>query len=138
MLKAALSMSLKSSWHLLKTAAPGRRFEMFYEHREQNRTGNLGRVLWIGLGAVLTVAGVVFLALPGPGLLVIALGLALVAGEFRAMAKALDGTEVWVRGLAKALHEWWLRLQPFQRAASVATCALLLLGAATLAWNWWM
>ena len=55
------------------------------------------RIARIVAGFVLLVAGVVMLALPGPGWLTIAAGLALLASEFAWARRALDRFEDAVR-----------------------------------------
>jgi hypothetical protein len=56
-----------------------------------------GRVLRSSLGVVLILIGLVFMALPGPGFVPAFAGLALLAGESAAMARALDRAELRVR-----------------------------------------
>lgn len=43
------------------------------------------------------IVGVSALPLPGPGLLIIALGALLIAEQSRAVARALDRLELWLR-----------------------------------------
>ena len=50
------------------------------------------------LGVVLVAAGVVMLVMPGPGLLVIAIGLALVLSQFDWGERVLARVRVWLRG----------------------------------------
>lgn len=122
-------MSLKKHWHDFKASKPGRRFLDFYEQRQVDReNGQIWRrILYIGLGLFFTIAGIVFLGMPGPGLLVIGLGLGLIAGEFESMARALDRVEVWLRRGATALRRIWNGLQSYQRVLVV------LIGLAVLA-----
>ena len=54
-------------------------------------------------GGVVLVAGLVMLVLPGPGLLTIAAGLALLALEFEAARGLRDGFVEWVR--ARVMRE---------------------------------
>jgi uncharacterized protein (TIGR02611 family) len=48
------------------------------------------RPLTIALGVILTLGGIIMLVLPGPGLLAIALGLAVLALEFRPARRLLE------------------------------------------------
>jgi hypothetical protein len=50
-------------------------------------------------GALVVIAGAAMLVFPGPGVLVIALGLAMLGGEFAWVAKAMDTTELRLRRL---------------------------------------
>ena len=66
--------------------------------REVHRSrGRIYRVLFILTGAIVTFGGIAMLVLPGPGLVVIALGLTMLAMEFawaeRALEKALEHAE---------------------------------------------
>ena len=49
-----------------------------------------GRLMKIGAGLFLLVAGALMLVLPGPGIVAIGLGLALLAGEFAWARRLLD------------------------------------------------
>ncbi|HWI35270.1 MAG TPA: PGPGW domain-containing protein [Burkholderiales bacterium] len=62
-------------------------------------------------GALIALAGIVLLPLPGPGMLVIALGALLVAEESLSVAKALDALE----RRARPFIERW---RPLQRSDS--------------------
>ena len=88
---------LRKGWRELKQGKPGRRFQERYERSP----GSHGARKWIviGGGALLVVAGIVFLPLPGPGLLIIAAGALLVAEESRSAARALDWLERKARRL---------------------------------------
>jgi hypothetical protein len=90
----------------------------------------------VALGLALIVGGAILLVIPGPGLLVIAFGGALIAREFRWAAVALDWTEVELRKVARWARKFW-------KSASIAVKGLVVLGAACaaagaayLAWTW--
>jgi hypothetical protein len=55
--------------------------------------------LVIAAGALAVLAGLALLPLPGPGMIVIALGAVLIAEESRGAARGLDWLEVKVRSL---------------------------------------
>lgn len=130
-------MSLTKHWHDFKASEPGRRFLDFYEQRQEDRENGQTwrRVLYIGLGLILTVAGIVFLGMPGPGLLVIGLGLGLIAGEFESMARALDRLEIWLRKMAAAILQVWKRLKPYQQGFIILIGLVVLGVAAYVAWE---
>jgi hypothetical protein len=59
------------------------------------------RLIWLSAGIVLVVVGLFFLVTPGPGILFLLLGAALVSQEWLSLARALDRGEAWLR---KRLH----------------------------------
>lgn len=85
------------SWNRFAASPPGRRFQERYRRKRENPRGRLARCGAVCAGIVLTLAGIFFLAVPGPGIPILALGLALIAQESRAAARLLDRTEVRVR-----------------------------------------
>jgi len=88
-------------WQELKRGRPGHRFQSRYERNQHARAGAVRKWSLIALGAVLILAGIVFLPLPGPGMLIIAAGAFLMAERSRAAARALDWVEVKVRRLIR-------------------------------------
>ena len=86
---------LKTRWRELRHGEPGRRFRARYERRHA-RARHAGGRKWalIVAGVVIALAGIVLLPLPGPGMLVIALGALLVAEESLTVAKMLDALEL--------------------------------------------
>ena len=85
-------------------ATPGRRFQERYRRKSRTERGRVARWAAIFAGIGLTVVGLFFLAVPGPGIPILALGLALIAQESAAMARLLDRAEVRLRG-------WWKRVR---------------------------
>jgi len=71
-------------------AAPsGNRFRAYHERLAKRR--NLMRsLLVVGVGLLLLALGLAMLVLPGPGLLVAAIGATLIAGESLIVARLLD------------------------------------------------
>ena len=92
---------LKAGWRELRHGKPGRRFRDRYERRRNERR-HPGEHKWsvIVVGALVILAGIVLLPLPGPGMLVVAAGALLMAEESSALARALDALEVRVRALS--------------------------------------
>ena len=84
-------------WQELRRGKPGRRFQSRYERNQETRCGALRKWSLIALGLVL--AGLVFLPLPGPGMLIILAGAMLMAERSRAAARTLDWMELKVRRL---------------------------------------
>jgi hypothetical protein len=100
---------LKRNWNALKRGRPGSRFEEQYERQQQTGSRGAGRVLRIAAGVVLIPAGLFFLPAPGPGMLIIAVGAALIAREFRFAARGLDRVEVAGRRVAARARRAWSR-----------------------------
>lgn len=106
---------LKTSWADLKSGEPGSRFEEQYDENRKEQKSPIGRALRIIVGAILIPAGMFFLAVPGPGLLIIGLGAVMIAREFRFAAMVLDRFEVWARRVYKRLNKLWRRLVTARR-----------------------
>jgi hypothetical protein len=83
---------------------PGRRFQERYRRKHAEHGSAWKRCGFVCAGIVLTVIGVFFLAVPGPGIPILAVGLALIAQESETMARWLDRTEL-------RLRRWWKKLR---------------------------
>lgn len=86
--------SLRKRWHEFAAIPPGRRFEERYR-----RSGKRGRARIVGIlaGALLTAVGIFFLLVPGPGIVFLLPGLALLAQGSLRLARWLDRSELWLR-----------------------------------------
>lgn len=104
--------SLKKNWRQLRDAAPGRRFRQFYDLRKAHRSGHFSwsRVLTIFLGLILLLGGLGIGWLPGPGGFIAIFGLALLAQEFRPLARLLDWGELKLRASWRWLARKWRAL----------------------------
>lgn len=120
---------LGDRWHEFAAAEPGTRFEREYERKREGQQPGWKRLLGVLLGVTLILVGIVELAVPGPGLLVIGIGATALARESRAIARWLDRGEVTARRLAARVARWWRGLGRWWRAALVV---LTLAGAATI------
>ena len=97
--------------------------------REAHRSrGRIYRVLFMLSGVIVTFAGIAMLVLPGPGLVVIALGLTMLAMEFAWAERALE------KALAKAEKASAGAKQASRAQRVTAVLAVVLGGAALLAW----
>ncbi len=133
----SLMQHLRREWRAFRGDSPGQRFKN--QHRRMREAGSAKlRALAIGLGVVLLAGGVVLLFVPGPGLIVVVFGLALLAGESRTLAGLLDRAEPHVRRWHAGLRRWWGRRGWPARAAIIAGLAVLAAGAALLAWLWFV
>ena len=92
------------------------------------------RIGLIVAGVVLIAGGVILLAIPGPGLLVIAFGGALIAQQFLFVARMFDALELLMRRLHRKALAFWKKASTAVRAAVVCSAALVAAGAAYIAW----
>jgi hypothetical protein len=125
---------LKKSWKALKKERPGNRFQARYHHVQQSGSRR-NRVLKLGAGIALTLAGVVLLLVPGPGSLLIAVGGAFLAEESLIAARLLDRLEVLLRKVFSAAKTKWRQFSTAQRLSCAGLFAALVGGAAWGAWS---
>jgi hypothetical protein len=92
------------SWDRFVHTLPGRRFQERYKRKQREKGSAWKRCAFVIAGIALSLVGVFLLAFPGPGIPVLAIGLALVAQESSAMARFLDRAEI-------RLRRWWKRLR---------------------------
>ena len=83
---------------------PGRRFQERYRRMHAEKGSAWKRCGLFCAGIVLTLVGVFFLAVPGPGIPILVVGLALIAQESVTLARWLDRTEL-------RLRRWWKKLR---------------------------
>jgi hypothetical protein len=78
------------------------------------------------LGGLLTLAGIALLVLPGPGFVLVAAGLAVLATQFEWARKPLDYAKGKAQdGIEEVGRSWW-------RTAFAAVCALVLVAVGVL------
>ena len=114
----------KESWKQFKEAEPGHRFRERYERRQKESKGPFdpGKILNIVVGLAITALGLFFIPMPGPGSVIIFVGLGLIGSEFEPFARFLD----WLEVRARKVKEWMQNL--WQSAPLPAKVALTLLG----------
>ena len=105
-------------WSSLKQGKPGSRFQEQYDRSHRKQKSMVGRVLRVAAGTILVPVGLFFLAVPGPGLLIIALGAVLIAREFQFAAILLDALEVRGRQAFRWARQRWQRLVRARRAVT--------------------
>jgi hypothetical protein len=86
------------SWRDFWRAEPGERFARRHQRLGERARGPARRLLRIVAGVALVALGLVFMVLPGPGIVAALAGLALLAGESRRIAGWLDRAELKIRG----------------------------------------
>ena len=93
--------NLHQRWHQFAAVPPGQRFQAHFARRQQTRPRGLHqKILAIGGGVLVMGAGLFFLLVPGPGILIFLIGALLVAEESRTVARLLDGADRRLRRLA--------------------------------------
>jgi hypothetical protein len=108
-------------WKVFQEAPPGQRFQRL--HDAEKETGGWRGIALALLGVGLILAGIVLLFMPGPGILLIAFGAALVAQRFLWLAKRLDALEVVLHKLARKVLRFWRAASPTVRALVVVVVA---------------
>lgn len=123
---------LRQHWKDFKASPPGKRFQSVHQRRAKRNGKGSAVKKWalISLGLLLTLAGIFFLAAPGPGTIVLALGLALLAGESMTVARLLDWLELKFRPLYLWGKQRWQKASPRTRLALMVSLSLLGLAAA--------
>ncbi len=99
----------KESWRRFKASKPGHRFQERYRRRQESEHGwrDPGRLLYLVGGLIIAVGSLSLGMLPGPGTLTFFIGLGMIAGEFRPVARLLVWAEVRVRKLARWVGGTW-------------------------------
>jgi hypothetical protein len=116
-----MATSIRAGWRKLRDGVPGRRFTDFYEHRrKQHATSNaIGRVVVVGFGIVLALGGLAIGWLPGPGGFIAIFGVALLATEYRPLARLLDRAEILARRGWRWSRARWQRSSPAAKVIAV-------------------
>ena len=123
---------LRKQWEYMARARPGRRFQARYEHRRHRHASPLWKPLYLLLGTVFLLAGLVLLFAPGPGFLFLFVGGAMIAEESLWGARAFDALEVKLRAFAGGCRKTWKRASAALKTAIVAGAAAL---AAAAGWG---
>jgi hypothetical protein len=121
----------KENWRRFKQGKPGRRFQ---DHHHRCQRGYKSRSYVRGLfgiawGFLVVVGGVIAVPAPGPGWLIILLGLGVIAGESLSFARSVDRAEVRLRRLARLGAGVWVSSPAWVKvliALAVLTCATAL------------
>jgi uncharacterized protein (TIGR02611 family) len=110
-LKMRLTPRVKENWQQFRKSKPGHRFQDRYDHRQKATQGqwNIGKLFNIVGGIAIALAGLFLVPLPGPGWVIIFVGLGLLGREFLPVARSLDWVEVRLRGLAQQAKAIWMR-----------------------------
>ena len=98
-----------STWRDFLRDQPGYRFRKLNERKRGNREGCSCYERWINILAGFCVAllGLALVFAPGPGSLVLAIGLAFLGAEFEGVARFMDTAEARVRSGASEFRRRW-------------------------------
>jgi hypothetical protein len=121
----------RQNWQKFKESEPGHRFEDRYSRRQESEHGWLDprRLFYLVGGLIIAVGSLLFGVLPGPGTLTFFLGLGMIAGEFRPVARLLDWAEVKARKLGRwARYTWKLSVAGKVLLIVVALAIIALVG----------
>jgi hypothetical protein len=90
---------LKKKWREFQHGTPGHRFKERYarNNRPPHQKSAFQKAILCAVGLFMTVAGVVLLFIPGPGIPLIIIGCGILADQFENVARVLDLTEVMIR-----------------------------------------
>jgi Putative transmembrane protein (PGPGW) len=99
----------KQSWQEFKESKPGHRFRDRYRRRQESEHGwkDPRRLFYVVGGLLLALGSLAFGVLPGPGMLTFFVGVGMIAGEFRPVARLLDWTEVRAREFGRWVGGIW-------------------------------
>lgn len=123
----------KQEWRRFRRDEPGTRFE---KHRErmQHKPRSHAAIM-VGIGIVLIAGGVVLLFIPGPGLLFIVFGLALVASHSERLSRVLDRSEPAVRRFGRRTRSRWRALPGYAKLGLLLALAAVVAVAGVFAWR---
>jgi uncharacterized protein (TIGR02611 family) len=127
--------NIKKRWRSLKRGEPGQRFQDEYDKRHGEDASRAKKIGILVAGVIVLVAGVILMPAPGPGILIVAIGAAMVSQESRFAARVLDGAEVKGRALMKWALGIWKRAPLAGKSAIVLLTLLLVAGALYLAYR---
>lgn len=116
---------LKQRWQALKRGKPGKRFQDEYDKRHDKNSSRARKIGMLVAGAIVLVAGIILMPAPGPGILIVAIGAAMLSQESKFAARILDGAEVKGRALMKWGFGIW-KAAPLPGKIAIAVVALLL------------
>jgi len=97
----------KRDWQELKRSPPGKRFQERYQKQQRSGKSKWARIGSFAAALVALAIGVVLVFIPGPAVVFFFLGGGMLASHSRAVARALDWTELRLRATFQKLRTWW-------------------------------
>lgn len=101
--ESAMFQAIKRHWHDFADSEPGHRFEERYRRRRKAEHSRAKPIVGMAAGILLLTVGLFLAVAPGPGILFLVAGAALIAQEWLMVARALDRAEIWLR---QAFHRF--------------------------------
>jgi hypothetical protein len=125
--------SIKEGWRRFAASEPGHRFQERYRRRQQSEHGwrDPGRLFYVVGGFIVAVGSLALGVLPGPQTLTFLVGVGMIAGEFRPVARLLDWAEVRAREFGRWIGGVW-------RSSAAGKLLVVLVGAICLAVVLWV
>ncbi len=105
---------MNDQWRAFAAMRCGRRFQQRNRARRERKAGLVRKTLVISLGVIIILAGIAMLVLPGPGILTMIIGAALIAEESVFAARLLDRADLWITRRVVA----WRQRRAAKRASS--------------------
>ncbi len=128
----------KESLRRFKESKSGHRFQDHHHHRQRTSSGRhrLRVILCIFGGFLVVAGGIVAVPGPGPGWLIILLGLWMVAGEWLFVARFMDRVEVNLSKLARGVVGIWTVSSALVKGLITLTIlvSVTVLGYGTIIW----
>lgn len=125
---------MKHEWKLFKHDEPGQRF-INHRDRMRKRSKTLN-VAGLVVGIILVAAGIVFCFLPGPGLIPLVFGFALVAARWKRMAKMMDRAEPRLRTFGRNQKRHWKALPGSAKVSVMIGLALFATAGLLFMWRY--
>ncbi len=120
----------KRTWQAFKRSQPGYRFQERYNRRQQTTSGPFDpkNPLYLAMGVLIVVVGVVLAPIPGPGGIIAFVGLAFIGAEFLPIARLLDWGELRLRDIVRWATDVWRGL-PVGMQVILGLVAAIIVGA---------
>lgn len=118
---------LLHKWHEFTDGNPGHRFQDAARRNSAHRADHtlLYRCLRPLIGLCLLLFGAFLCVVPGPGIPFLVLGLSILSGSSKTLARFLDWSELKLRKLFHSSRRWWRHSpQAGKVAALVIVCAI--------------
>jgi hypothetical protein len=122
-------------WGQFRHYPVGERFQRYYRSRHESNRSTTKKILIIGAGSLIMATGIIFLAIPGPGLLVMLGGAALIARESLFVSRLFDRLEPHLWKLARWCKKTWQHLPIGAKILLLAIAAISGLLALYIAYN---
>lgn len=100
---------MRHDWRQFADAPPGERFQRRYARRRDAHHGVVRKTFYLGVGSIAMLAGVVLMLIPGPGVVVFAIGAGIAAQQSLLVARSLDWLDVKIHAMIRYAAEWWRR-----------------------------